>query len=169
MNLANLYARDKKFEKANDFYLKSYALAIKHYGKAGREVEQVEDSRVCYVSTQGLKYQKPETFPSFYEEKKKLFGETPENGGILNAKAKILPGPRYPEEAKSQRIGGTTPMRVKIDEQGNVIGVRTLCGNPILARASEEAVKNAKFETVLVNGKPIKYSGIVVYNYVPAR
>lgn len=169
LNLANFYACDKKFEKANDFYLRSYALAIKHYGKSGKEVEQVEDSRVCYVSTQGLKYQKTETFPSFYEEKKKLFGETPENGGILNAKAKILPQPRYPEEAKSQGIGGTTPLRVKVDEQGNVFEVRTLCGNPILARATEEAVKNAKFETVLVNGKPIKYSGIVIYNYVPAR
>ncbi len=167
LNLANLYARDKNFEKADDFYLKSYALAIKNFGREGKEIEQVEDSRVCFVSTQGLKFQKPENFKSFYEGKKKLLGENLEQGGILNAKAKTLPRPKYPSEARRQGLGGSIAVRVKIDEQGNVSEVKSICGNEILGKATEEAVINAKFETVSVNGKPIKYSGIVIYNYVP--
>lgn len=167
LNLANLFARNKNFEKANDFYLKSYALAIKNYGRAGKEVVQVEDSRICYITTQGLKFQKPETFKSYYEERQKLLGDNPEDGGILNAKAKILPKPEYPSEARSKRLGGSIPVRVKVDEQGNVLEVKTICGNEILGKATEEAVRKAKFETVSVNGKPIKYSGIVIYNYVP--
>ena len=90
-----------------------------------------------------------------------------EQGGVLNARAKFLPKPAYPSEAKNKGLGGSIPMRVWIDERGNVIGVKAICGNPILANASEVAARNAKFETVLVNGNPIKYSGILVYTFVP--
>ncbi len=169
LNLANLYARDRNFEKADDYYLRSYALAIKHYGKAGKEIEQIEDSRICFLTVQGFNFSKSETLNAFYEKKKQLFGDIPEYGESLNAKAKILPKPEVPPEVRSQRLGGSIPVRVKIDEQGNVIEAKTVCGNPILGKASEEAVKKARFETVLVNGKPIKYSGIVIYAYIPPR
>ena len=169
LNLANLYARDRNFEKANDYYLKSYDLAIKHYGKAGKEIEQIEDSRICLFTVQGFNFSKSETFKAFYEKKKQLFGDTPEYGEALSAKAKVLPKPELPSEVRSQGLGGSIPVRVKIDEQGKVLEAKTVCGNPILGKASEEAVKKARFETVLVNGKPIKYSGIVIYSYIPPR
>ena len=167
LSLANLYARKKNIEKADEFYLKSYALAIKKFGKNGRELGQIEDARVCFISTQGINPQKYENFKSFYEAKKKLLGETPDYGGILNAKAKMVPKPYYPSESRSHRLSGSIAVRVKIDEQGNVFEAKTICGNEILGKASEDAVKKAKFETVSVNGKPIKYSGIIIYAYVP--
>jgi hypothetical protein len=56
---------------------------------------------------------------------------------------------------------------VKIDEKGNVMEAKAICGSPILGRASEEAARGARFEIVEVSGQPIKYSGILIYTFVP--
>lgn len=164
LNLAGFYARDKKFDKADEFYLKSYAIAVKNFDKQSGEIEQIENSRSCLVTMQNSR---SENSKSFYEEKKKRFGEFPEMLGVINGRAKVLPKPAYPSEARSKRLGGSIPMRVRIDEQGNVTEVKAICGHPILAKASEEAVKKAKFEPASINGNPIKYSGIVFYNFIP--
>ncbi len=98
LNLANFYARDKKFEKADEFYLKSYALTIKNFGKEGKEIEQIEDLRSCLVVGRELS---AENAKAFQEAKEKLFGRTLEKAGILNGRAKSLPKPAYPSEARS--------------------------------------------------------------------
>ena len=165
LNLANFYARDKKFEKADEFYLKSYAVAIKNYEKEGREIEQIDDSRSCLVVGRGAG---AESYKAFREAREKLFGKRAlEEAGVLNGKAKSLPKPPYPSEAREKRLGGSISIRVKIDEQGNVTEARTICGNPILAKGSEDSARGAKFEPTLIDGKPVKVSGIIVYNFVP--
>jgi len=165
LNLANIYARLKKIEKANEFYLKSYALAMKNFGREGKEIEQIEDSRSCLVSAQNFS---SESQKAFYEARKKLLGETDEQSArIVNGKAKSLPKPPYPSEARPKRISGTVSVRVKIDEQGNVIEAKAVCGHPILGQASEQAARGAKFAPTVKDGKPIKISGIIVYNFVP--
>lgn len=165
LNLANIYARLKKFEKADEFYLKSFALAIKNFGKQSQEVEQIEDSRGCLVSSRNYSSESAE---AFHNAQIKLFGESEEYGAkIINGKAVSLPKPPYPLEAKSKRIGGSVSVRVKIDEQGNVTEARVACGNPILGRAAVQSAWGAKFVPTLANGKPIKVSGYIIYNFVP--
>lgn len=165
LNMASFYARDKKFDKADEFYLKSYSVAIKNFDRNAKEFEQIEDSRSCLLITQKFNTKNNK---AFHEAKDKLFGETvKQNTGIVNGKALSLPKPAYPAEARPQRIGGTVSVRVKIDEQGNVIEARAICGPPILAKASVEAAKGAKFSPTLIDGNPTKISGVVVYNFVP--
>jgi len=165
LNLANFYARDKKFEKADEFYLKGYAVAIKNFEKEGKEIDQIEDLRSCLVT--GRNYT-AENYKAFREAREKLFGrKTLEQAGILNGKAKSLPKPAYPSEARMQRLSGTVSVKVKIDEQGNVTEARAICGHPILGKASEDSARGAKFEPTMIDGKPTKVSGIIVYNFVP--
>ncbi|MCY7344941.1 MAG: energy transducer TonB [Pyrinomonadaceae bacterium] len=153
-------------EKANEFYLKSYALAIKKFGRETIELEQVEDSRSCLIPPS--RRTNSESERAFIDARKKILGENDEQGArILNGKAKSLPLVPYPFEAKSRRISGMVSVRVKIDEQGNVIEARTICGHPILGKASEQAARGAKFAPTLRDGKPIKVSGVIVYNFVP--
>jgi len=164
LNLANIYARLKEVEKANEFYLKSYALAIKNFGRESKEMEQVGDSRSCLVSAQKSD---TESAKAFLEARKKMLGETSEqNAGILNGKAKSLPSPTYPSEARPRRISGTVSVRVKIDEQGNVIEARAVCGPPVLGNAAEYAARGAKFAPTIKDGMLIKTSGIIIYNFV---
>lgn len=164
LNLANFYARDKKFEKADEYYLKSYALAIKNFGKEAEQIEQIGGWRICMVAAQNPN---TESQKSFYEAEKKLLGETPEQEAkIINGKATSFPKPPYPPEAKKDGISGTIAVKVKIDEQGNVVETKAVCGNAILGKAAEEAAKKAKFRPTTIDGKPTKISGFIVYNFV---
>ena len=169
LNLGKFYARSKKFDKADDYYLKSYALAVKNFGREAKQLTEIGDTRICllggYINHEGDK---------IYDKAiNKILGEDTDkeekssiNGGIINGKAKSLPKPVYPFEAKSQGLSGTISVRVTIDEQGNVTEARSVCGNPILGKASEEAARNAKFSPTRLDGKSVSVTGIIVYRFV---
>lgn len=165
LNLANIYARDRNFEKADEYYLKTFALAIKNFGKEAREIEQIGDSRTCLFA--GQKLGKEEKI--FNEAKDKLFGNIPGQSEIINGKAISLPKPPYPEEARKQRLSGTVAVKVTIDEQGNVLEVKSICRNDVLGIVSEDAAKGAKFVPATKDGKPTKITGIIIYNFLPPR
>ena len=164
LNLANVYARQKKFKEADKYYLKSYEVAVLTFGATSKEVEQMQDSRACIVGTQ---IYDPKDQKAFQESVKQISKDAGEYAEMVNGKAVILPKPRYPDEARFKRLGGTVVLRVNIGENGNVVKARAICGDPILAKASEEAVMGAKFRPAVKDGKPMQISGMVTYNFVP--
>jgi len=164
LKLANFYARERKYEKAYELYLKSYATAIKNFGVESKQVEQIENSRSCLLIVEDVN---SDSTKSFYEARKKLLGEVAGQNGIINAKAKSLPYPPYPSEARGKKIGGAVSVRVKIDEQGNVMEAKTICGHPVLGKVSEKAAIVAKFAPAIKDGKPVIISEIIVYNFIP--
>jgi TonB family protein len=90
------------------------------------------------------------------------------SSGVLNGRATSLPKPEYPEAAKAVRAGGTVVVRVVVDESGDVISAAAISGHPLLRAASVEAAKAAKFPATMIDTpKPVKVSGMVVYNFVP--
>lgn len=89
------------------------------------------------------------------------------SGGVLNGKALSLPRPSYPRDARAERAGGAVTVQVTIDEEGNVISANAASGHPLLREASERAARQAKFSPTLVEGKPVKVTGVIVYNFVP--
>lgn len=166
LNLANFYARNRKFDEADDSYLKSYALAIKNFGKESKELEQVGDSRICLFGSQKIAGEKQKAFD---EARKKIIG-TEDNitkkSAVINGKATSLPPPAYPAEAKEQRLSGTASVKIKINEQGNVIEAKSICRTDVLGRAAEEAAFKAKFSPTSVDGKPVQVTGIITYNFI---
>jgi TonB family protein len=109
------------------------------------------------------------------------------NAGIVNGKAISLPKPEYPIEARKANIGGRVAVQVVIDEEGNVISANAVSGNQsvnkddgketlveaeetverkLLYEASENAARQARFSPTLLEGKPVKVKGIIVYNFV---
>lgn len=94
-------------------------------------------------------------------------------GGVLSAKAKEFQGgavratgqvqppklikqvsPIYPDEARKAGIEGVVIVEAKADEQGNVTGTRILRSIPALDQAAVDAVKQWKYEPLLIDGKP---------------
>jgi TonB family protein len=63
--------------------------------------------------------------------------------------------PRMPEAAKRLGLKGPVMLSVKIDETGSVAEVRVVQGHPALNSAAEDAVRQWKYEPVLLNGLPI--------------
>jgi len=74
--------------------------------------------------------------------------------------------PRYPEIARQARVEGTVILEAKTDELGNVIGARILRSIPILDQAAIDAVKQWKYQPLIIAGKPRKILFTVTVRFV---
>ncbi len=86
-------------------------------------------------------------------------------GGVLNGKALSLPKPPYPAIAKFARVQGSIPVRVLIDEDGNVLDAQAESGHPLLQGAAVTAARAAKFSPTLLSGRPVRVMGIITFNF----
>jgi TonB family protein len=94
--------------------------------------------------------------------------EPSENGRkLLNGKAISLPSPAYPPAARAVRASGTVIVQVLISEDGNMYSAEAISGHPLLRYSAVSAACKAKFTQTLLDGKPVKVSGTVHYNFVP--
>jgi len=89
------------------------------------------------------------------------------SGGVLNGKALKLPRPEYPAAARAVKASGAVNVQVTIDEQGNIISASAVSGHPLLRQAAEQAARQAQFAPILLEGVPVKVTGVIVYNFVP--
>ena len=96
-------------------------------------------------------------------------GQTPKSvsGGVLNGKATNLVKPAYPAAAKAVRAAGAVNVQVTIDETGNVISASAVSGHPLLRASAVQAARSSKFTPTLLSGKPVKVTGVIVYNFTP--
>jgi protein TonB len=63
------------------------------------------------------------------------------------------PEPVYPLLAKQSNIGGAVVIDAVIDTQGNVVEMRAVSGQPILALAAMEALRQWKYEPTILGGE----------------
>jgi TonB family protein len=88
------------------------------------------------------------------------------SGSVLCGKATSLPKPAYPAAAKEAKADGAVNVAVVIGTDGKVIAAKAISGHELLREAAEQAASMAKFAPTLMNGKPVKTKGIIVYNFV---
>ena len=74
--------------------------------------------------------------------------------------AKVLPP--YPSEAASQRVHGEVAMDVTLNEDGTVQAVKVIEGSPLLNSAATEAVKRWKYRPLIVHGKLVNTTVVVL-------
>ena len=86
--------------------------------------------------------------------------------GVLNEKAISLPKPPYPPAARAVRAAGTVTVEVLVDFDGSVISAIATTGHPLLRAAAVSAARSARFRPEVSNGKPVKVSGVVNYEFV---
>jgi TonB family protein len=86
---------------------------------------------------------------------------------ILNGKAVDLPKPEYTPDARARRLSGTVVISVEIDEKGKALSAKDMCqGLPFLTEAAIKAARQARFSPTLLNGQPIKVTGVIAYNFI---
>ncbi|MEP6924996.1 MAG: TonB family protein [Pyrinomonadaceae bacterium] len=88
------------------------------------------------------------------------------SNGVINGKALSLPQPAYPPAAKAVNANGSVNVQVVIDERGNIISATAVSGNPLLRAAAVQAARKATFTPTQLSGKPVKITGVIVYNFV---
>jgi TonB family protein len=84
----------------------------------------------------------------------------------LNGKALSLPAPLYPAPARAAHASGVVIVWVSVDETGKVISASAVTGHPLLRGVAVEAAKLARFSSVMLNGQPVKITGIITYNFI---
>jgi TonB family protein len=89
------------------------------------------------------------------------------NGGIIQGKAKSLPKPSYPPEARANRASGEVGIEVQIDLDGRVRSAGAVSGHPDLQRAARDAACLARFSQTFLNREPVEVTGVMQYNFVP--
>jgi len=87
-------------------------------------------------------------------------------GDIKPPKLVKMVNPVYPQIARQARVEGTVIVEAKADEQGSIVEVRVLRSIPILDQAAIEAVKQWKYEPLVIDGKPRKVIFTATVNFV---
>jgi len=91
------------------------------------------------------------------------------SGGVVNGKALSLPKPAYPAAASAVRASGAVNVQVIIDETGNVVSANAVSGHALLRPEAEKAARQAKFVPTMIGGKPVRITGVIVYNFANAK
>lgn len=171
LGFAKHLAISGKLHRADDFYIKAYRIAYKN--RRNVELEAVEDSRNCFVFGQNRdeigRYFFGDALTAVREDIDRASPavRSVRSGGVVNGRAISLPKPAYPMTVTLPRPAGIVNVRVLIDTEGKVIEAKATCGHPELAKVSISAAVRSRFSPTLLDGKPVKVSGIITYNFVP--
>jgi TonB family protein len=87
-------------------------------------------------------------------------------GAIKAPKLVKQVAPVYPKVAKQAHVEGVVILEAKADEQGNVVETRVLRSIPVLDQAAIDAVRQWKYEPMVIDGKPHKVIFTVTVRFV---
>jgi len=73
--------------------------------------------------------------------------------------------PEYPSIAKQWHLEGAVEVEVHISEEGSVESVKPVTGNAVLANAAVSATKHWKFTPFTANGKAVKATADLSFNF----
>lgn len=71
----------------------------------------------------------------------------------------------YPMEAETGQLQGEVVVKLLVDETGEVAQTTVVSGNSVLASSVVDAVKKWRFEPFVRNGKSIKVSTVITYDF----
>ncbi len=89
-------------------------------------------------------------------------------GNVQQTKLLVQTHPVYPQEAKEKGIQGTVMLEATIGRDGKVENLQVLSGEPVLATAAIDAVRNWRYATTLLNGDPIEVVTNINVNFTLA-
>jgi TonB family protein len=99
--------------------------------------------------------------------------DTQFEGDAVRAVGKVQPPkivkmvqPVYPEIARQGRVEGVVILEAKADEEGNVVDARILRSIKVLDQAAIDAVKQWKYEPMIIDGKAHKVVFTVTVRFV---
>ena len=84
------------------------------------------------------------------------FGRIQLGGSAAAAKLLNKVQPIYPELARQQRIQGVVRLKTIIGVDGTIQQLELISGHPLLVQAAMDAVRQWRYQPILVNGKPVE-------------
>ncbi|MFN6964177.1 MAG: TonB family protein [Pyrinomonadaceae bacterium] len=109
----------------------------------------------------------PTTAAAGSEQPVKIVPTSIDLGTLSSANAVRMVKPTYSPIALRSNISGKVTVKVTLDEEGNVTSAKAIDGHQLLRQTSEDAAMKSKFKPAMYEGKPIRSTGTIVYNYDP--
>ena len=73
--------------------------------------------------------------------------------------------PSYPPSAIRMKVEGSVQLLATIGKTGNITSVKVMSGEPVLAQAAIDAVKQWKYKPYYLNGDPVEIQTQVTINF----
>ena len=73
--------------------------------------------------------------------------------------------PSYPQSARQGHISGSVVLQAVIGKDGGVQNLQVVQGDPVLASAAIDAVKQWRYKPYLLNGQPVEVETIITVNF----
>ncbi len=86
-------------------------------------------------------------------------------GNVQAAKLEKQVAPDYPPLAKQARIQGVVKFQVLLAPDGSVMNMTVMSGHPLLIPAAQDALRQWKYSTTLLNGEPVEVLTTVDVNF----
>jgi len=171
--LASIYQLQKDYKMAEKTYRRVYEIRAKKLERSDWNVQDAQNRYYCMSVRNDSSDEAMSLIKSLQANNSNT--DQPQTnlspklirGGVINGKATYLAKPPYPQEARSSRAEGAVKVQATIDEQGKIIFACAISGNKLLYEASELAAYQSTFSPTILSGKPVKVTGVIVYNFVP--
>lgn len=168
--LALLYDAKRDYSKAEPLYQRAVAIKEKESGLNDREGAELLLRYSCVLRRSKNEAQaetlEGRAFSLIYKESGGQLDAIVLPGDCISSKAKSLPYPHYPAKARATRASGRVNVEIMVDESGKVISARALSGHQLLQNAAAEAAYRAEFSPTIVEGKPVKLKGSILYTFI---
>jgi protein TonB len=92
-------------------------------------------------------------------------GGAPVSVGSLVGKARQRVSPSYPQIARAARVSGNVTVYLIVNEKGEVESVQRADGPMQLQQAAVDAARRWKFNPTEVDGRPVRVSGFLSFNF----
>jgi len=73
--------------------------------------------------------------------------------------------PSYPSQALTLRVQGSVNLQATISKNGDITNVKVLNGQPLLAKAATDAVRQWKYKPYFLNGQPVDVQTEITVNF----
>jgi len=73
--------------------------------------------------------------------------------------------PKYPKEARKKKIEGPVVLRATVTLDGNLKDITVVSGDPILADAALDAVRQWRYQPSKINGEPVEAQHEIVITF----
>jgi tetratricopeptide (TPR) repeat protein len=171
LKLAQVQQLSGSYGKAAPLFLRALDIRAAKLSATNDATRDVYNNAHCALTKLGDEEQAKQLREKFYPPKANNLPTIKGvpitiQSGIVNGKALVLAKPPYPAEARAKRASGAVSVQVTIDETGKVVFACALTGMRELHRASEIAAYNSKFSPTTLDGKTVRVSGVIVYNFV---
>lgn len=89
----------------------------------------------------------------------------PVSQGVTGGKLMRRVAPVYPAQAKTLRLEGKVVLSAMVTEDGSVANLKVVSGQPTLAQAATDAVKQWRYQPFLLNGKAVKRETTITLDF----